>query len=113
MYFHFFSLKKKMHYYFSDIEVIEPELCKNTVVYNPYPILGAPEYPCWPRGFPLENILKSSSREKNISSTLKSSTKFGVLQSLADIQPDVDAIYRLTHETPFVFRKGMLLTAGS
>jgi hypothetical protein len=25
---------------------------------------------------------------------------------LADIQPDVDAIFRLTHKTPFVFKKG-------
>ena len=32
-----------------------------------------------------------------------SSVTFGVLQSLADIQPDVDAIYRLTKETPFNF----------
>ena len=31
--------------------------------------------------------------------------KFGVLQSLADIQPDVDAIYRLTKETPLVFER--------
>ena len=31
---------------------------------------------------------------------------FGILQSLADIQPDVDAIFRLTHKTPFVFNKG-------
>ena len=33
------------------------------------------------------------------------SITFGVLQSLADIQPDVDAIYRLTRETPFNFKR--------
>lgn len=32
--------------------------------------------------------------------------KFAVLQSLADVQPDVDAMFRLTHKTPFVFKKG-------
>ena len=31
--------------------------------------------------------------------------RFGVLQSLADIQPDVDAIYRMTRETPFNFKR--------
>ena len=30
---------------------------------------------------------------------------FAVLQSVADYQPDVDAIYRLTRETPFVFQR--------
>jgi hypothetical protein len=30
---------------------------------------------------------------------------FGVLQSLADMQPDVDAIYRMTQKTPFLFRR--------
>ena len=30
---------------------------------------------------------------------------FAVLQSVADYQPDVDAIYRLTRKTPFVFQR--------
>jgi len=38
-------------------------------------------------------------------SSVQRAIKFGVLQSLADIQPDVDAIYRLTKETPFVFKR--------
>ena len=32
-------------------------------------------------------------------------SKFGVLQSLADIQPDVDAIYRMSRKTPFLFKR--------
>jgi hypothetical protein len=28
---------------------------------------------------------------------------FGVIQSLADIEPDVDAIFRMTQKTPFIF----------
>jgi len=38
-------------------------------------------------------------------SVVNTTIKFGVLQSLADVQPDVDAIYRLTKETPFNFKR--------
>ena len=71
-------------------------------------MLGAPQSPCWPRGFPIEKVLDSiiSNEIKEISKVSSSTTKFGVLQSLADIQPDVDAIFRLTHKTPFAFNKG-------
>ena len=34
-----------------------------------------------------------------------STEKFAVLQSVADFQPDVDAIYRLTRTTPFYFKR--------
>ena len=34
-----------------------------------------------------------------------STVKFAVLQSVADFQPDVDAIYRLTRTTPFSFKR--------
>ena len=71
-------------------------------------MLGAPQSPCWPRGFPIEKVLDSiiSNENKEMSKVSSSTTKFGVLQSLADIQPDVDAIFRLTHKTPFAFNKG-------
>jgi hypothetical protein len=35
-------------------------------------------------------------------STVKLNT-FGVIQSLADVEPDVDAIFRMTQKTPFMF----------
>ena len=38
---------------------------------------------------------------QNESSGNKLEVNFAVLQSLADIQPDVDAIYRLIRGTPF------------
>ena len=94
-------------YNFSGIDVTEPELDQSTYVYNPYPTLGAPESPCWPRGFPMEKVLESFSTTDGKLSSVESPTKFGILQSLADIQPDVDAIFRLTHKTPFIFNKGM------
>ncbi len=46
----------------------------------------------WPRGFPLENIMDD---KIELSSNLKN-FKVGVWQGLADGDPDVDAIYRLT-----------------
>ena len=62
--------------------------------------MGAPSLPCWPRGLPLPMI---HDQVTNKFSMLNDTVQFGVLQSLADIQPDVDAIYRLTRDTPFNF----------
>lgn len=56
----------------------------------------------WPRGFPLEYI-----KEKNkfiLSERIQ--TKWQIVQGLADKNPDVDAIYRLTSELPISFEKG-------
>jgi STELLO glycosyltransferases len=49
----------------------------------------------WPRGFPLQ----FSAHELNCKQTLKK-CKVGVWQGLADGDPDVDAVYRLTQPTP-------------
>ena len=38
---------------------------------------------------------------------------FAVLQSLADIQPDVDAVYRLIRGTPFSFKRPKKIAAPS
>ena len=67
--------------------------------------------PCWPRGLPLRVVLSENNtgdadhyqsyQEDLYSSTI--STNFAVLQSLADLEPDVDAIYRLIRGTPFSF----------
>ena len=35
----------------------------------------------------------------------QTATNFAVLQSVADFQPDVDAIYRLTRTTPLSFER--------
>ena len=55
----------------------------------------------WPRGFPLNEI----SNSVNVS-TIETRTKsIGVWQGLADIDPDVDAIYRLLFNKKVVFKK--------
>lgn len=55
----------------------------------------------WPRGLPLNMI---NSREPIIIRK-KTAVKIGIWQGLADEDPDVDAIYRLTNNKPCYFRK--------
>ena len=54
----------------------------------------------WPRGFPINKInLKNKIKIKNKNSNI------GVWQGLADYNPDVDAIYRLTINNKIIFKK--------
>jgi hypothetical protein len=55
----------------------------------------------WPRGFPLDEILARSP----IALESKLNNPIGVWQFLADGDPDVDAIYRLTVNKPITFEK--------
>ena len=66
----------------------------------------------WPRGFPLPRILD----EKSIPSVAKKGeVRVGVWQGLADGDPDVDAIYRLTNNRPCNFdeRSPLVLDEGT
>ena len=62
----------------------------------------------WPRGFPLQNILGNSVSISNSNEM----SKIGVWQFLADEDPDVDAIYRLTDNKPIYFNKRAPLILG-
>ncbi len=84
---------------------VKPNLKSETLVFNPYPVLGCPSQTCWPRGFPLNEIQNQDTFEASFDESVIPLKSFGVLQSLADIQPDLDAIYRMTQKTPFVFQK--------
>ena len=55
----------------------------------------------WPRGYPLSEINK----KQKISIKRTTKTKIGIWQGLADIEPDVDAIFRLTKEKQIIFNK--------
>ena len=57
---------------------------------------------CWPRGFPLDHIL-SSRDDKSLFTSDGVSKNCLVQQCLADGDPDVDAIYRLTHNQDVIF----------
>jgi len=75
---------------------------KASSVLNPYIHFGVNETACWPRGFPLDKILDPNSTPKMCTTTVKDDDVY-VYQSLANMQPDVDGIYRLTRKTPFDF----------
>jgi len=62
----------------------------------------------WPRGLPLEEIQNGSLLEE---------TKMGkaitpIMQGLADENPDVDAVYRMTQKLPLNFEKNSSLVLG-
>jgi hypothetical protein len=64
----------------------------------------------WPRGLPLDEIASVGSLEKEATSA-----RFPVQQYLADLDPDVDAVYRLilNKEVTFEQRAGIGVRAGS
>ena len=74
------------------------------VCFNPYPFLGAPNSKAWPRGIPL-TVISSDEQTRITISNNERKMDIGILQSLADHEPDVDALYRLIHGTPFYFKR--------
>lgn len=76
------------------------------VSFNPYPIMGAPTLPCWPRGLPLEDIKREGTNQSALYDTTLDTARVGVIQSLANHDPDMDAIFRLTMPIPFDFPIG-------
>lgn len=64
----------------------------------------------WPRGLPLHLINTRFELEKNISSGEE--CRVGIWQGLADEDPDVDAIYRLTSDEPCYFDKRAPVVLG-
>ena len=88
-------------------ETMEQTLCRpsncSSAVVNPYLHLGCPESTCWPRGFPLNDI--HTAKCDSVNCAKENTNKIGILQSLADHEPDVDAIFRMTRETPLEFDK--------
>ncbi|TRY74942.1 hypothetical protein TCAL_16818 [Tigriopus californicus] len=88
-----------------DCESFEPVDGSSTLSFNPYPWLGCPKHPCWPRGFPLNLIRETSTHLVKIKKTKVLGNQVAVFQSLADHEPDVDAIHRMVMQTPWVFQK--------
>ncbi|MDL2323268.1 STELLO glycosyltransferase family protein [Bacteroidales bacterium OttesenSCG-928-A17] len=63
----------------------------------------------WPRGLPLRNINDDNSWIKDVA---EKEVKIGIWQGLADEDPDVDAIYRLTDGRPCFFEKKESIVLG-
>jgi hypothetical protein len=62
----------------------------------------------WPRGLPLEEII---SEEKKYGKE-KTTVHCPIQQGLADDNPDVDAVFRLTHALPLKFDKNLIYALG-
>lgn len=67
----------------------------------------------WPRGLPLSNILNNDN--KYFLSEPQHFSRIGIWQGLADLDPNVDAIYRLTcnHECFFTAKTPIVLNKGT
>ena len=67
--------------------------------------------PIWPRGLPLSLILapREAFEEENLQ---QRRVKIGIWQGLADLDPDVDAIYRLTSNKEVTFDKAPPVVLG-
>ena len=86
----------------------------NQTSFNPYPIMGAPYLPSWPRGLPLTDIKGNKQSKRDWSEVSKiPKERIGIIQSLANIDPDMDAIYRLTMPIPFDFPSGKKKEKGT
>ncbi len=69
----------------------------------------------WPRGFPLEELHGSENMNKNIEETEIQADNIKIFQGLADENPDVDAVYRMTMKLPISFeiKSPLILGKGS
>ena len=85
------------------LDVHTPE---NTHVFNPYPYFEPSNKELiWPRGFPLQFIRQKDTYNVTMTPSIEPFENIAVIQSLADHDPDVDAIYRLTHSLPVSFKR--------
>ena len=71
--------------------------------YNPYPVMGAPSLPSLPRGLPLVDIKNPQCSNTPVGSGKLKRESFAVLQSLANVHPDVDATYCITMHLQSLF----------
>ncbi len=62
----------------------------------------------WPRGFPLEYVANSVDYKTDISKQ----HHCPIQQGLANENPDVDAVFRLTRKLPLVFQKDLCFVLG-
>lgn len=74
-------------------------VASNVPYINVYNLFTDSKY-IWPRGYPLSQLLI---KKKPIIKTKE--IRVGIWQFLADEDPDMDAIYRLTNNTPVYFNK--------
>lgn len=70
---------------------------------NPFPLMGANISGTWPRGLPLHLVKNAEAMGLPGDIQVLPLSNFGVIQSVCNQDPDVDAVYRLTRPLPFSF----------
>ena len=78
--------------------------------WNPYPAMGAPSQPSWPRGLPLDDATNEQCSRSELKPSTITNGSIAVLQSLSDRQPDADALYEAIMPFPFYFKKREMKT---
>lgn len=88
-------------------------IIQGPAIFNHHPMMKPSVNDSWARGFPLEYILDETTRgkeafQKDIPVKFKTlNDDIGVLQYLADGNPDVDAFHRLSKAMPMTFSSGV------
>jgi hypothetical protein len=85
---------------------------RNQLAFNPYPRMKTNVNHSWPRGFPLEYL---QGAQDHVLSTNKRvpMASIGVLQFCADVNPDIDAVHRLTKPLPMYFQSQRSIAVSS
>ena len=86
------------------VEFLKRTNLTSCTVWNPYTHLGIEYLPCWPRGMPLSEVHRDSSFDLKSETGNMSWGQLGVVQSVADVQPDLDAIFRISHRILISFK---------
>jgi len=79
-----------------------PAVDNSHALWNPYPLWNQTNF-MWPRGYPLDLIRTTETQRGPATGKYEATKKVVVLQSLADNDPDVDGIFRLTRPLPHFF----------
>ena len=84
------------------VEINDVSAHQNCSSFNPLPLMGGPTHPVpvWPRGYPLNHIKKPCNHTLHRGGDLST---VAIFQSLADNEPDVDGVFRLTRPVPMYF----------
>ena len=90
-------LRAEAQEFFSNLSEIRYFIASQGDYFNPYSFFQ-PSSGLWPRGYPLRKVATDRfqiNSEHNLEET-KEILKFDILQTLVNLEPDVDSIYRMT-----------------
>lgn len=88
----------------ANIDVLEVQ-GHDYLTWNPYPAMGGPTSPSWPRGLPIDDATNRECGSAKLKPSTAPKDSIAILHSLSDHQPDVDALYKAILPIPFYFKK--------